>query len=71
MPAILLYAVQAVQIAAALAAAGKDVAVLLGQIRDAMTAMQTESRDPTGPEWAALNAQTIALLADLNAPKAT
>ena len=40
-------------------------------IRDAMTAMQTENRDPTAAEWAALNAQTIALLADLNAPKAS
>lgn len=71
MPAILLYAVQAIQIAAALAAAGKDVATLLGQIRDAMAAMQTENRDPTAAEWQALNAQTIALLNELNAPKAT
>lgn len=71
MPAILLYAVQAIQIAAALAAAGKDVATLLGQIRDAMAAMQTENRYPSAQEWQALNAQTIALLNELNAPKAT
>lgn len=69
MAAILMYAVQAIQIASMLASAGKDVAVLLGQIRDAMTAMQTEGRDPTAAEWQALNAQTIALLTDLNAPK--
>lgn len=69
MAAIILYAAQAIQIAAALAAAGKDVAVLLGQIRDAMTAMQTENRDPTPAEWSALNTQIFALLMDLNTPK--
>lgn len=70
MPAILAYAVQAIQIAAALAAAGKDVAALLGQIRDALNAMQAENRDPSAAEWQALTTQTIALLGVLNAPKA-
>lgn len=69
MPAILLYAVQAIQIASALAAAGKDVAVLLGQIRDAMAAMQAEGRDPTPAEWSSLNTQTIGLLNQLNSSK--
>lgn len=69
MPAALLYAIQAIQIASALASAGKDVAVLLRQIRDAMTAMQADGRDPTPAEWIALNTQTIALLNELNAPR--
>lgn len=69
MSAILLYAVQAIQIASALASAGQDVAALLVQIRAALTAMQTENRDPSAAEWQALNAQTIALLTALNEPK--
>lgn len=70
MPAVIIYAIQALQIATALAAAGKDVVTLLKQIRDALTTMQSEKRDPSAEEWSALNAHVMALLAEINAPRA-
>lgn len=69
MPAALLWAIQAIQIATQLAAAGKDIVSTLNYIRDTLKTMQAENRDPSPEEWSALNQKTLDLLAELNSPK--
>ncbi len=51
-----------------LIASGKQVIDLIQTGSNALKAMQTEGRDPTDAEWAALNAQIKVLRDELHAP---
>lgn len=69
MPA-LAFAAQAIEFVQLAIATGKAVADIAGMVEEtlaALKAMQAEGRDPTDAEWAALNARTEALRADLHA----
>ena len=57
-PAILMYAMQALEAIPSLIAAGQSVVKLVNQTSAAVKNMQVENRDPTAEEWAA-QAQVI------------
>ena len=63
------YALQLLNTLPQLLAAGKSVLDLIAQGKAALSAMQTEGRDPTPAEWAALNQQIKALQVKLHASK--
>jgi hypothetical protein len=52
-PAILMYAIQALQAIPQLIAAGQSVVSLVNHTTDALKLMQAENRDPTAEEWMA------------------
>ena len=67
-PAILMYAMQALEAIPTLIAAGQSVINLVSQTSQSVKKMQAENRDPTAEEWAA-QAKTISdLRAILHAP---
>ncbi len=69
-PAILMYAMQALEAIPSLLAAGQSVLNLVNQTSAAVKKMQTENRDPTAEEWTA-QAQIISdLRAILHSPPA-
>lgn len=51
-PAILMYAMQALEAIPALISAGQSVIALVNQTSAAVKQMQTENRDPSAAEWA-------------------
>ncbi len=57
-PAILMYAIQALEAIPSLLAAGQSVITLVNQTTTNLKKMQAENRDPTAEEWAA-QAQAI------------
>lgn len=57
-PAVLMYAMQALNAIPTLIAAGQSIADLVNQTNAAVNKMVTEKRDPTADEWAA-QAQVI------------
>lgn len=66
-PAILMYALQFAQALPSLIATGQSVMGLVNHASSAMQTMLAENRGPTAQEWAALDAQTDALRAQLHA----
>ena len=62
-PAILMYAMQALEAIPSLIAAGQSVVNLVNQASAAVKKMQAENRDPTAEEWAA----QAAVISDLRA----
>lgn len=52
-PAVLMYAMQALEAIPSLIAAGQSVVGLVNQTSQAVKKMQAENRDPTADEWAA------------------
>lgn len=57
-PAVLMYAMQALNAIPTLIAAGQSIADLVNQTNAAVNKMVSEKRDPTAEEWAA-QAQVI------------
>ena len=57
-PAILMYALQALEAIPSLIAAGQSVVELVNQTSASVRKMQAETRDPSAEEWAA-QAKTI------------
>lgn len=55
-PAVILYALQVLQAIPSLIATGQSVMALVNQSSTAMQNMLAEKRNPTDPEWAALDA---------------
>ena len=64
---IVLYALQALQAAPLLIAAGRDAAAFLSQSSAAIQKMVAENREPSDAEWDALNAVTADLRKQLHA----
>ena len=62
----LLYAIQVLQAVPSLIAAGHDVASFVNDHTAKLNAMHAENRVPTPEEWAALNAKTDELRAQLH-----
>ena len=52
-PAILMYAIQALEAIPQLLAAGQSVVTLVDQTTTNLKAMQAQNRDPSAEEWAA------------------
>lgn len=64
-PQIIVYAIQGIQLALRLLAAGKEANTVLQTTADALKLMQSEgNRAPTDEEWAAQNALLDQLAAD-------
>jgi hypothetical protein len=68
-PAILLYALQVLQMIPTLIATGQSVVGLINQSSAAIQNMIAEHRDPTPAEWDALNQTITALRTQLHSPK--
>jgi hypothetical protein len=66
----LAFATQALAALPAMIQAGQTVIRLIETTNAALHAMGMENRDPSPAEWAALNAQTVDLLARLDAASA-
>jgi hypothetical protein len=52
-PAVLMYAIQALEALPQLIAAGQSVTALITQTTSSLKSMQAENRDPTAAEWVA------------------